>query len=849
MSYDTSRIKYIGEQRDFVRMIPVLHAYLGQNYRREDGSLEQARICVDSETYREEGRKPFGKVPRGIWMGDGWDGRLSLIQIGLDPTEPEFQLRDRQYLIDVIQLGEKFVSAGLKDIMESAPIIWHNGLYDSQYFFGQLGWQIEYAQDTRSASQAFYAGDHIRHGLDDCYQELIPRKQFFDYVGMTFWDYSKQKKTMQKSMWQVRPLSDEQIIYAADDVRLPFPMYENLMDHVEDYRAKHEQNLQPNEGISAVLGLEFSLQEFFVSLEFYGLPYDVEYLKNTVIPMLETERNLALAACEKWECLHKEADKGTRAITYLHTEQEIYSADSAKLKTVLTSILKHKFPETKYSVKQYKEAGATGLMVSWIDGPTRKEVNQVARKVVAKERGYTIGVGTLVNLNSDDQMKPILSKFLKRKIEHYDKRYLKRLYDANDPKTEIILDILKYKQASNYSSKYGRGFLKWVTARNYLQPQYNQLGSDKQEVASGRTSMSQPPIHQMAKNAMLCVRPGNDGIKASQLLRSAFIAETEEADCVLLDYDWSNIEPRYVAQATRDPNLIRLFREDLDMHRMTAATIHKCSYEDIGEDDPRRQHGKLTNLGTGYGMGWQKFIWYYFEQTGVMLTEQEAKAFLKGFHDAYPRIKPAQYAAEDVAAKGFKAAGSLAPFKGRKPGGWMKNLALKRVRRFCVLPEQEKIPDYKLKETYTEETEDGKPFYNEFKRRINKIRLAAYNHMIQSSCADIMKIAELMVWKKLKKEYKKGTFKRHLDRVLLIFHDEFLVMTQRKNVRRMHDIIYNCMMKAAQMFITVVPVKVSGGAGENWYVAGNEKLGKANLAVMLKECDDLEAKRKRRKAA
>lgn len=98
--------------------------------------------------------------------------------------------------------------------------------------------------------------------------------------------------------------------------------------------------------------------------------------------------------------------------------------------------------------------------------------------------------------------------------------------------------------------------------------------------------------------------------------------------------DWSQIELRFVAHASGDPELIRIYREKLDAHYETAATL--ASGEITKEI---RKKAKAVNFGFIYGMWAKKFRAYAKEKFGLDLTMGECVEYRQKFFAKYRGIE------------------------------------------------------------------------------------------------------------------------------------------------------------------------------------------------------------------
>ena len=83
------------------------------------------------------------------------------------------------------------------------------------------------------------------------------------------------------------------------------------------------------------------------------------------------------------------------------------------------------------------------------------------------------------------------------------------------------------------------------------------------------------------------------------------------------------------------------------------------------------------------------------------------------------------------------------------------------------------------------------------------------NSPIQGTAADIIKIAMIRVYRKLKEEGMKS-------RLILQVHDELLIETAKDEIEQVREILVNGMKQAAELSVTL---EVEEHTGENWYEA------------------------------
>lgn len=132
--------------------------------------------------------------------------------------------------------------------------------------------------------------------------------------------------------------------------------------------------------------------------------------------------------------------------------------------------------------------------------------------------------------------------------------------------------------------------------------------------------------------ATLAGEPQPLGVIAS-LLRSMMVP-AEGAEFVAADY--AAIEARVLAWVAGQDDLVELFRRGGDPYKEIASVIYGVPYDKVTKT--QRQHGKVTILGCGYGMGWRKYRDTARDGYGVMLTEPDARLSVQLYRSRYARI-------------------------------------------------------------------------------------------------------------------------------------------------------------------------------------------------------------------
>lgn len=240
-------------------------------------------------------------------------------------------------------------------------------------------------------------------------------------------------------------------------------------------------------------------------------------------------------------------------------------------------------------------------------------------------------------------------------IEDDKYRQLKAKYDINwnsqqqkakvlftDPKGEK-LPIIKVTPSGNPSSD--AGVLNRLAADGYKLPQLmleysaantlnkmflRRWGEDSSydgrihasynltNVVSGRTSSSNPNLQQVPRTPDV---------------RALFNAPEGR---LFFEADYSQLELRIAAHYANEPTMLRIYKEDGDIHSETAKLM-------TGGREPtkdERRKAKAVNFGFLYGMGAKKFVDYAYDSYGVKFTLPEAQKFRELFFAKYSRLLP-----------------------------------------------------------------------------------------------------------------------------------------------------------------------------------------------------------------
>lgn len=263
--------------------------------------------------------------------------------------------------------------------------------------------------------------------------------------------------------------------------------------------------------------------------------------------------------------------------------------------------------------------------------------------------------------------------------------------------------------------------------------------------ATGRISSTEPNLQNIPMRMELGRR-----------IRKVFVPRE---GCVLMDADYSQIELRVLAHMSGDEELIQAYHMDQDIHRITASKVFKTPFEEV--TDLQRRNAKAVNFGIVYGIS------SFGLSQDLSISKKEAAEYIEQYFATYPKVK--EYLDRLVADA--KEKGYITTMYGRR----------------------RPIP----------ELASSNFMQRSFGERV------AMNSPIQGTAADIIKIAMIRVWKKLRQAGLSS-------RLILQVHDELVIETRQEEVEQVRRILEESMKQAAQL---AVPLEVDLHTGENWYEA------------------------------
>ncbi len=332
----------------------------------------------------------------------------------------------------------------------------------------------------------------------------------------------------------------------------------------------------------------------------------------------------------------------------------------------------------------------------------------------------------------------------------------------------------------------------------YLEPLPNEtLGTsnricatfNQSATATGRLSSSDPNLQNIPTRS-------EDG----KFIRAGFVPDQSLGFDVFLSCDYSQIELRVLAHFSGDAELKRSFELNQDIHTAVASKIFQVKPEEVTSD--MRRKAKAVNFGLVYGQT------SFGLSKSLGISQGEATAYIDAFFSTYPSVLNFfDRVLEDCSKLGY-----VQTALGRRRA--LTGVRGPRGRKTLNFPER-----------------------------------AAINAVVQGTAADIMKLAMIAVWSRLKREgwvtshwsrdaiarkpsFQDGDFadfsktplfsafepqtsavNNERARLLLQIHDELLFETRQKDVEELTKIVVQEMQLNDPLS---VPLKVDAEIGSNW---------------------------------
>ena len=265
------------------------------------------------------------------------------------------------------------------------------------------------------------------------------------------------------------------------------------------------------------------------------------------------------------------------------------------------------------------------------------------------------------------------------------------------------------------------------------------------ETRTGRLSSTEPNLQNIPVRTPL-----------GREMRKFFVARE---GFVIIDADYSQIELRVLAALSGDKNMIEAFNSGVDIHTVTASKVFGIPPENVTGE--LRSKAKAVNFGIVYGIG------AFSLAKDIKSTRAEADSFIKSYLALYSSVNDyLNKCITDAKETGY----SVTYFKRRR---------------------------------YLPELSSSNGMLREFGERV------ARNMPIQGTAADIIKIAMINVFERLKKECPEA----HL---IMQVHDELMAEAPEKDAETVAKIIKEEMENTVNLGVLF---SADTAVGKSWYDA------------------------------
>ncbi len=377
--------------------------------------------------------------------------------------------------------------------------------------------------------------------------------------------------------------------------------------------------------------------------------------------------------------------------------------------------------------------------------PLRDMSRSIDEKLLHLQQQIYSQAGGTFNIDSPKQLAAVLFEKLGLPISRKNKTgpstdisVLESLADRHP----VPAMIVEYRQLAKLKNTYLDTLARQASpCTGRVHASFNQTVAE-----TGRLSSSDPNLQNIPIRTDL-----------GRQIRRAFIAGDSQS--VLVSADYSQIELRVLAHFCKEPELIKAFAEDQDVHRFVAMQIFNVTADAVTAD--MRRIAKTVNFGIIYGQT------AFGLAKQLKISQREAEDFIRGHKARFPGIEQfSNECIQQASATGFV------------------STILGRTRKIS-------------------EIHSSNQSIRNFGQR------AAVNTVIQGSAADLIKLSMVNLHRRL------APHRPHIN-LLLQIHDELVFEAKRDALNTFVEIIRFEMENAMKL---LVPLKVDIGWGDNWLEA------------------------------
>ena len=434
-----------------------------------------------------------------------------------------------------------------------------------------------------------------------------------------------------------------------------------------------------------------------------------------------------------------------------------YAAEDADVTLRLYEILKERMDEEKLNkIYEYFEKPMVKLLAKLefngikVDANYLKKLSaQFEKKLKKIEKDIFATAGREFNIGSTKQLGEIIYNELKiAKLKKTKKGSLATnaniLEDLALTGHKFPNLILKWRHISKLKNTYTDALQEHISSRNKRAHTSFLLAATN----TGRLASSDPNL----QNIPIKTEEGRE-------IRKAFVADKGN---VLISADYNQIEMRILADMADVKELKEAFKNNEDIHSLTASQVFNVPLNKINED--LRRKAKAINFGIIYG------ITQYGLAKQIAVSNQEALDFINAYFKKFPEIK--DYMNSTI--------------KFCRTRGYVNNIFGRRIHLRGI--------------------NDKNFSVRSFQER------AAINAPIQGSAADIIRLAMIKLDQLIK------TDKKFKTKMLLQIHDELIFECSQDDTHYVQKVIKDVMtsVSSSDYHMFSIPLNVSINSGLNW---------------------------------
>ncbi|CCU86298.1 DNA polymerase I [Mesotoga prima] len=521
----------------------------------------------------------------------------------------------------------------------------------------------------------------------------------------------------------------------------------NLKKLLEDRSTKIiGQNLKFDYSVLAVNGIHPVVPDFDTMLAAYLLSPDAKRFNLDELAM----KFLGYKTI-KFEDLMKKNQLGDDFTKVPLEEAARYSVEDADISLRLSSVLRKKIYEQELEeIFRKVELALIPVLADlelngvYFDVPSLKNLSEKYGKILDKilEELFDL-TGEQFNPNSPSQVGKVLFERLgltpskKTKGGSYSTSAdaLEEIADEH-PAVQKLLDYRKYQKLKSTYLDSLPELVNKVTGR--IHTSYHQTGTGTGRLSSSNPNMQNLPIRdEEGKEIRKCVIPQKKGWK-------------------IVSADYSQIELRILAHLSQDKQLLDAFKNDKDVHSLTASNLYGIEESEVSEE--QRRIGKMINFSIIYGIS------SYGLASRLRIPTNVAEEMISNYFKAFPEVRAfIRDTISEAKEKCF-----VRTMFGRK----------------------REIPQFKTKN----------------RNVIQEGERIAINTPIQGTAADIMKMAMIKIYNLLK-EKEMESF------AILQVHDEMVYEAPEKEIEKLKEILKEGMSEVVELS---VPLDIEISVGDYW---------------------------------